>query len=231
MLGLTLYYRIIDVRGNSCCFYCSLQRCRTQPEKASSQDSYCCKKNTNLSWQLKYKFEQLKYQKAFHFFFAGEKKSFYCFVEGLSPPTVRWLMNNDVLNETKSQRDKRVDLTLDFPELDLHHTGNYTCEASNYNITTKKRSILITVTCKNLLLTTLFSLVYPLKKVITLHLMTLSFTTTKTSKEKGTCKTTNKEVQGFVGFKRQPNKTQHFVPFSGRCRLSDEGRVRSSTLK
>ena len=45
--------------------------------------------------------------------------------------------------------------------------------------------------------------------------MTISFTTTKTSKEKGTCKTTNKEVQGFVGFKRQPNKTQ-------------QGRVRSS---
>ena len=88
--------------------------------------------------------------------FAGEKKSFYCFVEGLSPPTVRWLMNNDVLSETKSQRDKHVNLTLDFPELDLHHTGNYTCEASNYNITTKKRSILVTVTCKHLLLTRLF---------------------------------------------------------------------------
>ena len=45
--------------------------------------------------------------------------------------------------------------------------------------------------------------------------MTISFTTTKTSKEQGTCKTTNEEVQGFVGFKRQPNKTQ-------------QGKVRSS---
>ena len=70
-------------------------------------------------------------------------------------------MNNDVLSETNSQLDKRVNLTLDFPELDLHHTGNYTCEASNYNITSKKRSILITVTCKNLLLKRLFSHVYP----------------------------------------------------------------------
>ena len=47
-------------------------------------------------------------------------------------------------------------LLHDFPELDLYHTGNYTCEASNYNITTKKRSILVTVTCKHLLLTRFF---------------------------------------------------------------------------
>ena len=93
-------------------------------------------------------------------------------------------MNNDVLNETKSQRDKHVNLTLDFPELDLHHTGNYTCAASNYNITTKKRSILVTVTCKHLLLARFFSQVYPLKKVITLHLMTISFTTTKKQKKR-----------------------------------------------
>ena len=93
-------------------------------------------------------------------------------------------MNNDVLNETKSQRHKHVNLTLDFPELDLHHTGNYTCEASNYKITTKKRSILVTVTCKHLLLARFFSQVYPLKKVITLHLMTISFTTTKKQKKR-----------------------------------------------
>ena len=136
-------------------------------------------------------------------------------------------MNNDVLNETKSQRHKHVNLTLDFPELDLHHTGNYTCEASNYKITTKKRSILVTVTCKHLLLARFFSQVYPLKKVITLHLMTISFTTTKKQKEKGTCKTRNKQVKGCVGFTRQSSKTQRFVCFSGGSRPSDKGRVRS----
>ena len=94
----------------------------------------------------------------------------------------------------------------------MHHTGNYTCEASNQymRFAAKKLSgsILVTVTCKHLLLTRLFSHVYPLKKVITLHVMTISFTTTKTAKEKGTCKTRNKQVQGFVGFTRQPSKTQ-----------------------
>ena len=34
--------------------------------------------------------------------------------------------------------------------------------------------------------------------------MTISFTTTKTAKEKGTCKTRNKQEQGFFGFPRQP---------------------------
>ena len=84
--------------------------------------------------------------------FAGEEKNLNCSVEGLSPPTVRWLMNNTVLKERKSQQGNRVNLTLDFPELDLHHTGNYTCEASSYNIPTEKRTTLVTVTCKQLLL-------------------------------------------------------------------------------
>ena len=89
--------------------------------------------------------------------FAGENRSVYCFVEGLPPPTVRWLKNNKILKERKSQQGKNlVDLALDFPEVDLHHAGNYTCEASNYKITTKKRSILVTVTCKHLLLTRFF---------------------------------------------------------------------------
>ena len=84
--------------------------------------------------------------------FAGEEKNLNCSVEGLSPLTVRWLMNNTVLKERKSQQGNRVNLSLYFPELDLHHTGNYTCEASNYNRPTKKRTTLVTVTCKQLLL-------------------------------------------------------------------------------
>ena len=84
--------------------------------------------------------------------FAGEEKNLNCSVEGLSPPTVRWLMNNTILKERKSQQGNRLNLTLDFPELDLHHTGNYTCEASSYNIPTEKRTTLVTVTCKQLLL-------------------------------------------------------------------------------
>ena len=90
--------------------------------------------------------------------FAGEKKRFYCYVEGISSKTVRWLMNNTVLKETKmSHFGGDVNLTLDFPELDLRDTGNYTCEASSSNITTKKHTILVTVTCKHLSLTRLFS--------------------------------------------------------------------------
>ena len=90
--------------------------------------------------------------------FAGEKKHFYCYVEGISSKTVRWLMNNTVLKETKmSHFGGEVNLTLDFPELDLHDTGNYTCEASSSNIKTKKHTILVTVTCKHLSLTRLFS--------------------------------------------------------------------------
>ena len=90
--------------------------------------------------------------------FAGENRSFYCFVEGLPPPTVRWLKNNKILKERKSQRgDKQVNLTLDFRELDLHHTGSYTCEAGKLYGITKKRSILLSVLCKHLLLIRLFS--------------------------------------------------------------------------
>ena len=67
-------------------------------------------------------------------------------------------MNNTVLKETKmSHFGGDVNLTLDFPELDLRDTGNYTCEASSSNITTKKHTILVTVTCKYLSLTRLFS--------------------------------------------------------------------------
>ena len=89
--------------------------------------------------------------------FAGEKKSFYCFVEGPLPLTVRWLKNNTIINETKSQRDRQVNLTLDFRELDLHHTGNYTCEARDRYNQTRRRTILVSVSCKHLLLTRLFS--------------------------------------------------------------------------
>ena len=85
--------------------------------------------------------------------FAGENRSFYCFVEGLPPPTVRWLKNNKILKERKSQQGKYLaDLALDFPELDLHHAGNYTCEASNNNTITNKSTILVTVSCKHLLI-------------------------------------------------------------------------------
>ena len=83
--------------------------------------------------------------------FAGENRSVYCFVEGRPPPTVRWLKNNKILKERKSQQGKYlVDLALDFPEVDLHHAGNYTCEASNDNTITKKSTILVTVSCKHL---------------------------------------------------------------------------------
>ena len=89
--------------------------------------------------------------------FVGEKKSFYCLVEGRLPVTVRWLKNNTIIKERKSQRDSQVNLTLDFRELDLHHTGKYTCEARNdYNLTIR-RTILLSVSCKHLLLTRLFS--------------------------------------------------------------------------
>lgn len=85
--------------------------------------------------------------------FAGENRSFYCFVEGLPPPTVRWLKNNKILKERKSQQGKHLaDLALDFPELDLHHAGNYTCETSNNNTITNKSTILVTVSCKHLLI-------------------------------------------------------------------------------
>ena len=100
----------------------------------------------------------IKIRKHIPSLFAGEKTSFYCFAEGLFPLTVRWLTNNTILKERKIQRgDKQVNLTLDFRELDLHHTGNYTCEATERNGITKKRSILFSVLCKHLLLTRLFS--------------------------------------------------------------------------
>ena len=89
--------------------------------------------------------------------FAGEKESFYCFVEGPLPLTVRWLKDNTIIEERKSQRDKQVNLTLDFRDLDLHHTGNYTCEARNQSYPTMRRTILVSVSCKHLLLTRLFS--------------------------------------------------------------------------
>ena len=83
--------------------------------------------------------------------FVGEKKSFYCFVEEPLPLTVRWLKDNTIIKERKSQRDKQVNLTLDFRELDLHHTGNYTCEARNRYYPTMRRTILVSVSCKQLL--------------------------------------------------------------------------------
>ena len=89
--------------------------------------------------------------------FVGEKESFYCFVEGPLPLTVRWLKDNRTIKERKSKRVKQVNLTLDFRELDLHHAGKYTCEASDrYNLT-MTRTILVSVLCKHLLLTRLFS--------------------------------------------------------------------------
>ena len=91
--------------------------------------------------------------------FAGENKSFYCFVEGPLPLTVRWLRNNTIIKKRKSQRDRQVNLTLDFQELDLHHTGNYTCEVRDRYNRTMRRTILVSVSCKHFLLTRLFS--YP----------------------------------------------------------------------
>ena len=89
--------------------------------------------------------------------FVGEKKRFNCFVEGPLPLTVRWLKDNTIIKEKKNIRVKQVNLTLDFLELDLHHTGNYTCEArGGYNLT-MRRTILVSVLCKHLLLTRLFS--------------------------------------------------------------------------
>ena len=87
---------------------------------------------------------------------AGEKKSFYCFVEGPLPLTVRWLKDKTIIKERKSKGVKQVNLALDFPELDLHHTGNYTCEARNRYYPTVRRTILVSVLCKHLLLTRLF---------------------------------------------------------------------------
>ena len=89
--------------------------------------------------------------------FAGEKKSFYCFVEGPLPLTVRWLKDNTIIKERKSKRVKQVNLALDFRELDLHHTGNYTCEARDGYYLTMRRTILVSVLCKHLLLTRLFT--------------------------------------------------------------------------
>ena len=91
--------------------------------------------------------------------FAGENKRFYCFVEGTLPLTVRWLKNKTIIKERKSQRDRQVNLTLDFRELDLHHSGNYTCEARDRYYQTMRSTILVSVSCKHLLLTRLFS--YP----------------------------------------------------------------------
>ena len=93
--------------------------------------------------------------------FAGENKSFYCLVEGTFPLTVRWLKNNTIIKERKSQRDRQINLTLDFRELDLHHTGNYTCEARDRYYQTMRRTILVSVSCKHLLLTRLFSCPLP----------------------------------------------------------------------
>ena len=69
---------------------------------------------------------------------AGENRSVYCFVEELPPPTVRWLKNNKILKERKNQQGKYlVDLALNFPEVDLHHAGNYTCEANKKMVSTE----------------------------------------------------------------------------------------------
>ena len=97
----------------------------------------------------------IKLPESIPYLFAGEKKSFYCFVQGRPPPTVKWLKNNTILKERKSLV-QQVNLTLDFSELELHHTGNYTCEASQ-NSSTKSRTILVTISCKHLLLTRLLS--------------------------------------------------------------------------
>jgi len=79
--------------------------------------------------------------------FAGNKQSYICIVEGWPPPTVKWLKNNTILKEGKGQ-EEHVNLTLDFPELELHHTGSYTCEASN-EITNNTRIVNVTVLCKH----------------------------------------------------------------------------------
>ena len=106
---------------------------------------------------------EIKIPESIPFLFAGQRKSFNCSVEGLSPPTVRWMKNNETLKERKGQGGKRVNLTLDFPELDLNHTDNYTCEASNEK-TTKKLTIPVAVSCKHLLLTRLFPQLHPFAK-------------------------------------------------------------------
>lgn len=81
-------------------------------------------------------------------FFAGENISFSCEVKEWVPPiTVKWLKNNMILKETKSQLD--VVRRLDFPELDLHDTGKYTCEASDHLIT-KKHTFFVNVSCKHI---------------------------------------------------------------------------------
>ena len=100
-------------------------------------------------------------------------------------------MNNTVLKETKmSHFGGEVNLTLDFPELDLHDTGNYTCEASSSNIKTKKHTILVTVTCKHLSLTRLFShLTFLLKNGHNFTPNERLIHNHKNSKTKMTCKT------------------------------------------
>ena len=98
------------------------------------------------------------YSESASFVFAGERHSISCVAVGWPLPTVRWLknnqeLNNDEINQTivvkKSiQWEELVILTLRILEVDLHDSGNYTCEATN-NITTVGRSITISVSCKN----------------------------------------------------------------------------------
>ena len=103
-------------------------------------------------------------------------------------------MNNTVLKETKMRQfGGDVNLTLDFPELDLRDTGNYTCEASSSSITTKKHTILVTVTCKHLSLKGCFhtGLTLLLKKGHNFTSNDRLLHNHKNRKRKGTCKTRN----------------------------------------
>ena len=89
---------------------------------------------------------------------------------GWPVPTVTWLMNGKELkdgdmNQTialeKNSEGDQFNLSLHILDVDLRHAGNYTCEATNNKYRSKRRNVLVTVSCKRLLFVRAINVLVP----------------------------------------------------------------------
>lgn len=87
--------------------------------------------------------------------FVGREAVIFCNVTGWPPPTVKWLMNGTELKDgdlntsvslKEGKKAESIHSSLHFSEVDIRHTGFFSCEAENKYLT-KKRNIQVSVTC------------------------------------------------------------------------------------
>lgn len=69
-------------------------------------------------------------------------------------------MNQTIALEKNSGGDQ-FKLSLHILDVDLRHAGSYTCEATNNKYRSKRRNVLVTVSCKRLLFVRAISVLVP----------------------------------------------------------------------